>query len=111
MFAFPGLGSREEERRDGAPKEREANRFRCRREGMIEQFTITNPAIGYCCLLFTPQCHIKQQHAKGMNILRSNFETYTEIERGRAGHYARQCLSGQGARRRVGKVWKGPSIP
>jgi hypothetical protein len=64
-----GLGSQEqgEERRDGAPMKGEANRFRCRYERMIEQFTITKPAIGYFCLLLHPYCHIKQRYTKGMD--------------------------------------------
>jgi len=59
---------REKKRDEMAHQRRRSKPFRCRRERMIEQFTITNPAIGYCCLLFSPQCHIKNQHAKGMGI-------------------------------------------
>jgi hypothetical protein len=77
-------------KRDEMAHDGEKNRFRYQCERMIEQFTITNP--GDRCLLFTSQCHIKQ-HAKGGNILESNFEACTEIERDRAGALCRANAS------------------
>jgi hypothetical protein len=35
---------------------------------MIEQFIITNPASGYCCLHSVPQCHIKTSMRKGWAV-------------------------------------------
>jgi len=43
------MGIAQEERRDGALKEGKANRFRCRHEHMIGQFTM----IGYCYFLLS----------------------------------------------------------
>jgi hypothetical protein len=61
MFALPGMGFAQEERRGGALKEGIANRFRCRHEHMIGQFTM----IGYCYFLLASCALIKRRYTKG----------------------------------------------
>ena len=88
-------------KRDEMAHDGEKNRFRYQCERMIEQFTITNPRR----LLFAIHFPLPYKTTcERVNILRGNFEKCTGIERGRAGHYAGNCLSDQGACGRVGKL-------
>jgi len=70
MFALPGMGIAQEERRDGALKEGKANRFRCRREHMIGAVYHRKPAIGYCYLQLAFLCLIKRRYTKGNRYYR-----------------------------------------